>query len=356
MDKYKKFARDNYKAGLPVDQFWNPSVQAECAVMNKEAADEKARREALIKTTVEKTADISQKFAGNIVVRCSFSGSLPKTKKLTKEEKALVFNLPPDVKAPVGGDKELFTSPEYDALVKFISDARGELERMGIPHINFKSAHVVAILRIPDVEDWANRTQAKMDELVDELISVYPDQITEEATKLGPLYNPRDYRPVEALKPMFKFDYSFVSVGVPDELKKFNLALYKRMQKQAEKTWAEIEANGVLVLRSAVTDLVGGLVESLTNKDDGSKRKFYASSVTKITDFIESFKGRNICGDQELDAEVEKLRELVVGVDVKALSTDMGLRERVKKQMEGAQARLKPLLVDASARAISFED
>jgi hypothetical protein len=367
MTKYQKYARATYKLGKPIDEMWHPEIIAECKAMQ---AEEVARLEALetkknknlqrIGEVVESVADISQKFTGNIVVRCSFTGSLAKTKKLTRDEKALVFNLPPDVKAPIAGDKELFTSKEYDALVKFIQDARGELERMGIPHINFKSAQVVSIMRIPDVEEWAERTQVKLDELVDKLIEVYPDQITPEATKLGPLYNPNDYRAVEALRTLFKFDYSFISVGVPNELKAFNVQLFKKMQKQALETWKQIEANGVLVLRKAVTDLVGGLVESLTDKSTGEKKKFHASSVTKITEFIDNFKGRNICGDAELDAEVEKLRGLVEGIDPDKLSAgdkgDEAMREKVRKSMEGMAARLKPLLIAAESRVINLND
>ena len=366
MTKYQTYARSHYKLGAPIDEMWHPSIQAECGAMNAEAV-EKARKEEeqkqknmkRIGEVVESVADISQKFTGNIVVRCSFEGSLPKTRKLTKEEKNIVMTVPDGVGVPIGGDKPLFTSKEYDELVSFINQARTELENMGIPHIKFQSAHVISIMRIPEVEEWANKTQAKLDELVDKLIGVYPDQITPEATKLGPLYNARDYKPVECLKALFKFDFSFISVGVPNELKAFNLQLYKRMKKQAEDTWKEIELNGVALLRQTVTELVAGLADSLTPKDGGEKKKFYPSSVTKITEFIETFKGRNICGDQELDVEVEKLRDLVSGIDVDKLSAgekgDNALREKVRKQMEAAKAGFSKLLVAADSRRIRME-
>ena len=105
-----------------------------------------------------------------------------------------------------------------------------------------------------------------------------------------------------------------------------------------------------------MTELVGGLAESLTNKEDGSKRKFFPSSVEKITEFLSGFEKRNICNDTELDVEVQKLRKLVEGIDVDKLSAgakgDDALREKVRKQMESVQVNLQSLLVDASARKI----
>jgi hypothetical protein len=165
---------------------------------------------------------------------------------------------------------------------------------------------------------------------------------------------------IEALEKLFRFSYNWMAFGVPDELKQFNPRIYAKAKAKAEKVWAEIEANGVALLRETVADLVGGLAESLTPKDGGEKKKFYPSSVEKITDFIESFKKRNICNDVELEAEVEKLSGLVKGINVEKLSAgekgDNALRETVRKQMEEAKGSLDQLLVSASARVMKLRD
>jgi len=368
MTKFQQWARDNFKAPYDINEMWHPEIQAECEVIKGEIiADmeaEKAKRRAekeRIREVVEKTADINAELAGRIVVRVSFAGSLPKTKKLTKEERKIVL-LPDTLEAKqelsmalVGADKKLWASKEYDELASFVSTRRDEFAKLGIPHIKFQSAHVVDITRIPEIDELAAKTEREMAELVEKLIAVYPSQITPEATKLGPLYNARDYATAESLKGMFKFDYDWLAFGIPEELKQFDKRIYEKAKAKAEKVWAEIQANGVLLLRETVNDLVSGLVDSLTPKDGGEKKKFYASSVTKITDFIDSFKARNICNDVELDAEVEKLRGLVSGIDLKAMSSDTKLRESVKKDMESVKGSLDQLLVSASARTITYE-
>lgn len=368
MTKFEKWAADNYKIGAPIDEMWHPEIQAACERMN---AEDKARREAerkRIREVVEQTADINAELAGRIVVKVSFSGSLQETKKLTKEEKAIVMKSKTEIAkeeegetdkldmAVVGGDKRLFKSEEYDDLKRFIDERRDEFARFGIPHVKFQSAHVVDITRIPEIDALAEKTERELPELVEKLIAVYPSQITPEATKLGPLHNPRDYKPVESLRTLFKFDYDWMAFGVPDELKQFDMRIYAKAKEKAEKAWREIEANGVNLLRSAIASLVDGLIDTLTPKDDGTKKKFYASSVTKITDFIADFRTRNICKDTELDDQLARMEEIVSGLDLKAMSSDMELRDNVRSKVEKVKGGFDQLVVDSEARVMNLRD
>lgn len=337
---------------------------AKADLVEAEAQAEEERK-ARIKAVVSKTADISAELAGRIVVRVSFTGSLPKTKKLTKEERAVVMKQQGDIKQEgersldlglVGGEKRLFESKEYDSVMKFISDRRDEFASFGIPHMKFTASNVVDVTRIPEIEELAEKTELELAGLVDKLIEAYPAQITPEAVKLGALYNPTDYVAVEALKGRFKFDYEWMAFGVPEELKQFDIRIYEKAKAKAEQSWREIEANGVLLLRETIAGLVAGLVDSLTPKEDGSKKKFYASSVEKIQKFIDTFKRRNICNDAELDAAVQDMSKLVSGIDLKAMSSDMKLRESVKRDMEKAKSNLSALMIDAKARVFDFDE
>lgn len=371
MTKFQTFARNNHKPGQPIDEMMHPEIIAECMVMDKEELDriaaieeeykaKKAADKARIKEVVESVADINAELAGRIVVKVSFAGSLAKSKRLTKAEVKLVMALPEGVKVPIGGEKPLFECEEYDALTKFISDRRDEFASYGIPHVKFQAAHVVDITRIPEIEDLAEQTEVELPLLVEKVAAVWAAVIEKAEADLGPLFNPQDYRPVEALKGLFSFDYAWMAFGVPDELKQFDVRIYNKAQAKAKAIWAEVEANGVALLRTTISDLVAGLADSLTPKDGGERKKFYPTSVEKINQFIETFSRRNICKDVELEVEVEKLRKVVSGIEVDKLSAgakgDDALREKVRKQMEAAKATLSALVTDASARAIRFED
>tara|TARA_R110000868_G_scaffold188768_3_gene431559 strand:+ start:14275 stop:15405 length:1131 start_codon:yes stop_codon:yes gene_type:complete len=365
--EFKQWARDNYRLGEQIQKFWHPSIQEECAAMNEEEYQRAARER--IKEVVTSVADINAELAGRIVVRVSFAGSLPKTKKLTKEEKKIVMKLESEINetsvmvdqdkrlnlALVGGDKTLWASKEYDALQKFVNDRRDEFASFGIPHVKFQAAHVVDITRIPEIEMLAEKTEVELRKLVEALVASYPSQITPEAVNLGPLYNERDYAAVETLMGRFTFGYEWLSFGVPEELKQFDVRIYEKAKLKAQETWKEIEANGVLLLRQTVSDLVSTLTDSLTPKDSGEKKKFYATTVTNIQDFLATFGRRNICNDTELDAEMKKLEQLVSGIDLKAMSSDTKLRESVKKDIEKTKVSLSKLLVNVGDRSIVLE-
>lgn len=358
--KYQKFARANYKPGMERDEMWHPEIIAECDVMDAEAIAKREAEKARIREVVGKTADISAELSGRIVVKVSFEGSHPKKKALTKTEKGMVMQLPPDVKATIGGDKPLFECEEYDDLISFISKRRSEFANFGIPHMTFESAHVTDVNSIPEIEALAEKTEKELPEMVEKFLAVWPDAIKRAEEKLGPLFNANDYLQSSVMRSMFRFSYNWLAFGVPEELKQFDMAIYEKAQEKAKLAWAEIEANGVALLRETIADLVGGLAESLSPKEDGSKRKFHSSAVEKITSFIDTFKKRNICNDAELEVEVEKLRKMVEGIDVDKLSAgpkgDDVLREKVRTQMRSAKEGLEALTVSAKARVIKLTE
>lgn len=358
--KYQAFARKAYTPLGERDEMWHDLIIAECDVMDAEEHARIEAEKAKIKEVVEATADISAALTGNILVKVHFKGSHAKKKALTPTEKALVMAKPPEVKTKIGGDKPLFECEEYDDLISFISDRRNEFARFGIPHVAFEGACVTSVHNIPAIEDLAVRTEKELAEKVDDFIKVWPDAIEQAKDRLGPLFNPEDYTKPEELRALFKFGHTWLAFGVPDELKQFDAAIYAKAQAKAKAVWAEIEANGIALLRETIADMVGSLAESLTPKEDGSKRKFHASSVEKIQQFVDTFKQRNICKDIELEIEVERLRKMVEGVDVEKLSAgakgDDALREKVKLQMEQAKLNLDQLTVSASARQIKLVD
>jgi hypothetical protein len=367
LSKYQAFARKAYKPFGERDEMWHPEVLAECDRIDAEETARLAAEQAKIKEIVENAADISAALTGNIVFKVSFRGSHAKTKILTKGEKALVMKLN-DKK--LKGDKPLFVCDEYDDLMNFIAKRRLEFASFGIPHTAFESAHVTSIANIPEIEELANKTQAELKEHVDCFLAAWPaaidharDHLLRFTTSSGEeisLFNEGDYASVDALRKQFQFSHEWLAFGVPEELKQFDIKIYEAAQAKAKKVWAEIEANGVALLRQTIADLVGDLAASLTPKEDGTKRKFYASSVEKINQFIETFKNRNICKDAELEVEVEKLRAIVSSLDCEKLSAgpkgDEILREKVRVQMEQAKLNLDNLTHDASARVIKLND
>lgn len=366
MTKFQEFARKNHNPLEIVDEMWHPEIIAECKVIDGEAIakqeTERVKRDAekaRIKTVVEETADIDAMMTGKISFHIQFSGTVAKVKPLTKEEAKLVMTLPAEVKGNIGGVKTLLISPELDALMKWIGDRRELFKRFGLPNPLQDSTTIIEIPYIPDVEDLAERTELELPMEVEKFLAVYQAQIESQKGEMGPLFNPLDYKTPEAIRGMFKFRYDWTGHGALEALQQTNIAFYRKAMERAREQWAEIEAKGCVMMREEIANLVSGLAESLTPKDGGGAKKFYASSVTKIEEFCSSFSRRNILKDAALDAEIVKLKAIVSGVNVDKLSAGQGgdeaLRARVRSQMEVARASLSALVCDAGQRVINLD-
>jgi hypothetical protein len=363
--KFQQYARNNYKPLEPIDEMWHPEIIAECGVMNKEELDrlnaEKAKKEserARIKTVVESTADIDAMMTGKISFHIAFSGTVAKVKPLTKEEAAIVMKLPPEVKGKIGGTKPLLVSPELDALMKWISDRRELFKQFGLPNPLQDSTTIIEIPYIPDVEALAEKTELELPMEVEKFLAVYPGQVQAQEAELGPLFNKLDYKTAEAIRGMFKFRYDWTGHGALEALKQTNVAFYKKAMDRAAEQWKEIEAKGVVMMRETIAEMVTALADSLTSKEDGSKKKFYPSAITKIDEYISNFQRRNICKDAELETAITGLKDLLSGVNVDKLSAgekgDQALRQEVRKRMETMKSVLSELVCDANLRVIEL--
>lgn len=309
---------------------------------------------------VMKNVDSSQQeFEGTIVLHIGFKGSLPKTKALTKAEKAVPSaylardGVNPD---KIKAGKTLFTSEEYDDIERFKASRRQEFANLGIPFPLGDSMYLIRIVNIPKAEELVARTQRELEALVQRLQAVYPSQITPEAVGLGPLYNAGDYKSPEALATMFKFASKWMHFGVPDILKEIDAALWEKERERTAAVWQEAKEQGLILLRQTTADMVKRLVDAVTPDADGNKKRFFATAVTNLTGFFEVFEDRNLAGDEELAKTVKQLRELVSGRTVEEFKTDDKLRSFVQKEGAKIQAELVSMLVESGARTISFED
>ena len=256
----------------------------------------------------------------------------------------------------IKGSKTLFASDEYDAIEHFKSTRRAEFANLGIPFPLGDSMYLIRIANIPKAEALAKKTQQELEVLVQALQAVYPSQITPEATGLGPLYNAGDYKAPEALATLFKFKTKWMHFGVPEILKEIDAALWEQERTRTAAVWQEAKEQGLILLRQTTAEMVKRLVDAVTPDDQGNKKRFYATAVTNLTDFFEVFEDRNLAGDEELAATIERLRKLVSGRTVEEFKTNDELRSFVQKQGAEIQKALESMLVSSGDRRITFED
>jgi hypothetical protein len=101
-------------------------------------------------------------------------------------------------------------------------------------------------------------------------------------------------------------------------------------------------------------DLVNHLVEVLTPDDDGKPRKFHATTVSKLTDFLENFAIRNVTDDKVLASIVDSAKSLLSGVDVKDLRGNEAIRDNVQKSFAMVKECLDGLVQESGSRMMDL--
>jgi phage gp36-like protein len=108
-----------------------------------------------------------------------------------------------------------------------------------------------------------------------------------------------------------------------------------------------------VALRTGFAELVAHAADRLGVQADGKKVTFRDSLVTKMEEFFGYFQARNLVGDDELAALVERTRESMKGVTAQTLRTDDVTRASVKDTLEQVKAEMDAnLMVRPSRRLI----
>lgn len=372
MNKFQKWARDNYKPMDPVDDMWHPEIQAECLVMRNEykLAEEKRQQEeraAMAEVTVAaETKNLDFLRQGFVIIAAEFGGTIAKKRPMTRQEiEKTLLGMTPEQREKAkqdieGMEKRLFAKSGFRELENLMSETSKLRERFKMLGQPFASGQT--IMKVGTLKKFVamkDEIKSARKVLVDALVASWP-MATGQMVVDSQFWDPNDYRPAEAIPAMFSFKTTILGF-VSEELLKEQVgeAALKAEQEDMVNALAEVKRDGIALMRESIAELVSGLAESLTQGPSGEKKKFHASSVTKIIEYLETYNDRDLWGDGALQTEVEKLRKMVTGIDVDKLSAgkqgDEALRERVRKQMEAARAGLGKLLVGTGARAFRLD-
>ena len=105
-------------------------------------------------------------------------------------------------------------------------------------------------------------------------------------------------------------------------------------------------------LRLTFKELVDALVDKLTPKPDGTRKKLVG--VDRLLEFLDTFSKKDVADDEQLRGLVEEVRGLLNGIS--KLRKDQGLRELVQERMQSVKVVLDTLVEDAPARQIVLRD
>jgi hypothetical protein len=242
----------------------------------------------------------------------------------------------------VKAQKTLLESPELEAIRKADGQIRTYLYNVCLPWD-------LGVLLLPYglIEQVSEKLEAygnvERPALVDAFIDAYPERIDKALASLGPLGNSADYPSSATMRGKFSFDWQPYTVSIPEVLKEKGIYDIANEKMQAKLSEASDEITAFM--RETLYELTSHLADALTPNADGKPKRLFASAITNITDFLETFQARNITEDSDLEAIVSNLKGLLKSdVQADVLKKDASLKDAIRAQMESVSAELKTLV------------
>ena len=306
--------------------------------------------------TAEETSNTNASMLDRTICISVFLGGLGNNRKVRNSEVGIDSD-------DIHVSKTLLESPEYEAIKRFDRATMKWLNNKCIPSFFRAGIYCVPIPSVQETEGYMKDRFTGRAELVVKLLDVYDVQKAEAETRLGAVqvgnvqvdvYNPSEYPPKSAVEAAYKFEWAWVNLGTPGKLKSISAGFFEQEQQKAAAKWAEATDQVKALMRSQFKELVDHLVDRLSPEEDGKRKKFHATTVNKVKEFLDAFSVKNVTDDTELEQLVGATRKLMDGVDVDQIKGSDHLRSNIQKGFGIVKDCLDQLVVEGGTRKISF--
>ncbi len=174
--------------------------------------------------------------------------------------------------------------------------------------------------------------------------------------RLRSQFDSSNYPTADQVRVAFGVEWSYFTMGTPDQLSGLNRAIWEREKAKAERQWGEASQQIQRLLRASMAELVAHMVDRLKPGPDGKRKVFRDSTIANLRDFLQTFPARNVTNDGELAALVKRASGLLSGINAQVLRDSDLLRDSVQRDMTRVKTDLDTMLIDRPGRAISLAD
>jgi hypothetical protein len=258
-------------------------------------------------------------------------------------------------KAMVRATKKILECPEYGFLSQLKRSIHRRLKTLALPgEILRAGVYPVSAPMVGAVENTLEDFSVRWGAGVLGLEQVWDLRVREIEERLCALYDEQDYPSWERVRGCFEVRWNYFSMSTPQVLQAISGKLFVREQAKATVRWNEMLEEIRDGLRLTFKELVDALVDKLTPKPDGMRKKLVG--VERLLEFLDTFSKKDVADDEQLRVLVEEVRGLMSGQDIAKLRKDQGVRELVQERMQSVKVVLDTLVEDAPARQIVLRD
>ncbi|MHC4121467.1 MAG: hypothetical protein ACYSWO_28680, partial [Planctomycetota bacterium] len=248
--------------------------------------------------------------------------------------------------------KVLFVGPEYKAIGTFDGMLSAWVNARAVNvDTGFKGVCILPKGLLSEVDTKLERAKMDRAELVETFIREYDSEREQARERLNGQFRESDYPAPDDVRAAFGLRWSYVSLGVADDLPP---ELAERERAKLESRFNQVADDVQNALRESLRDLVGHLSERLAPGADGKKKIFRDSAVGNLTEFLSLFSARNITNDSELAALSARAEKIIEGVSPEALRGRADLRGEVRQGLESVKAAVSALIDTRPARKFNL--
>ena len=268
--------------------------------------------------------------------RISNNRTLPKDTKLVTSEvdrKMLCVSV------------NLYNSDELKAVNSYLNKVSRIVKAMSVPSFFRGGMYLVKHEAFTTIDDYLEESEKELQPTLDAFIAVSEAAKEDARGRLGGAFNENWYPSPDRIREVFRLEWRWLVLATPDALADLDAAKWKREVEKGEESIKKAVANIEALLAAEAKGLADHMVERLTPDVDGKSKKFHKTLVSNMAEFLRNFNLRSIGTSTELDAEVERMRGLLNGVDPKTLRDDATLRKDLATKFSTVAVALDGLVV-----------
>lgn len=247
------------------------------------------------------------------------------------------------------GAKVLIDPDCLSPIRAVLSKARGHLTKNALP-FPIHGLTLVPKETLARIDETLCQMKAEFEAEVEKFIGSYEEEREKARESLGHLFNEADY-PIDVRR-KFRFEWRFITMDVPGRSGLLTPELYEREKEKFQVLMEETRELATVVLREEFAGIVRHMVERLSGEEDGKPKRFQASMLEKMGEFLDSFGDRNLFADEKLAELVDQAREVVSGLSTEELRQDGNLRRYIADEMNQLRVSIDGALEDLPRRKI----
>lgn len=255
----------------------------------------------------------------------------------------------------ISADMRILESKEYDEIKALDRNIKKSISRLAIPSPLKEGAFIIPFTLIETTDRMVARYKQEREKLVEKFLAKVDELVEEDKVKFKAAFNPFKYPGKEEIKSKFSVDCYFESFGVPEELNNVNPEIFLREQKASAERLQKAEEEIKFALRETMLNLVNHMIQLLTPGPDGKVKQFRSPALANLSEFLETFKDRNILGDDELARIVTKAQKLTRNADAEMIRNEDSYRKTFQNSMDTLKKSMEPL-VNVRTRKFNFDE